>query len=551
VTERASLLDRLTDRAIGLVSPRAVARRKAWRARGRIAEEVARQARFYGRQVLKSARHRGADTNRGRSKWIPGQGSADSDTLDDLPMLRDRSRDLNRSNGYAAGVTGTMTTNVAGTGHTPQSKIDVDGLKAKGVTLSENRIAEAQVAIERGWRKWAHSHVCDSRNRLHFFEIENLVERESLEAGDCFILPLMLDRHGPPPRPYSLALEIVEADRVDTPTDKSTEKTIRSGVALGSRGEPTAYWVMREHPGDSSRYCSGLGKSSSEFNEIPAWGKAGRPNVLHHYHVLRSGQTRGVPLFTPVMEFIRHLAQYMEAEQWAKRMEACIGLIIKSADAFDVASAYSTETDSESKRVQDFEPGMTWYLDPGQELTPFNPQRPGNSFEPFTRLILRAISTGLGLPYELVAKDFSESNYSNMRAALLEARRLFRYRQRVLISHLGQPAWDMLIEEMVLRGEVALPNFYRCREEYTRARWIPCGWQWIDPLKEVQASRLAVEAGLSTHADELAAHGKDVDEVIEENSRVYKVMRERGLPLFVGSGTTVVGAEEETAAGRR
>ena len=97
----------------------------------------------------------------------------------------------------------------------------------------------------------------------------------------------------------------------------------------------------------------------------------------------------------------------------------------------------------------------------------------------------------------------------------------------------------------MLEGEVYLPDFYRCRDEYTRCRWIQCGWSWVDPLREVQASRLAVEAGLYTHSDELAAHGKDVDDTIAENARVYAEMREAGLPLFVGSGSTVIAPPDD------
>ena len=432
---RPGILSRVADGIVGIVSPRAAARRSAWRARTAINHELQSLARHYARRAF-SGGYRGANSDRLRAKWVPGSDSADGALLDDLPTLRDRSRDLNRNNGYAAGVTTTMTTNVVGTGAPPPAKIDVAGLKARGITLSDDRVAEIQATLERGWRRWTGSPFCDSRNRMTFLEVETLIERSMLESGDVIVLPLMLDRRGPPRRPYSLALEVLEADRLDTPPGRTASKSVRSGVELGDRGEPVAYWVRSSHPGDNGRYVK-----DNDYTRIEAWNKWGRPQVLHLYHALRPGQTRGLPLFAPVMEFIRNLGEYMEAEEYAKRLEACIGLIIQSADAYEMAAAQATDTDSASKAVQEFEPGMVWHLQPGQEAKAFESQRPGNTFEPFTRLILRAISTGLGLPYELVAKDFSESNYSNMRAALLEARRLIRNRRHVRTAQFPPPVW--------------------------------------------------------------------------------------------------------------
>lgn len=153
------------DSLVGLVSPRAAARRKAWRAKGAVAEEIKDHARFYARRSLGFSRHHAASVKRGRANWSPGSGSADDDILDEVGSLRDRSRDLNRNDGFASGITLTMETNVVGTGLKPQSRLD-----AEAVGFTEARAKAFRKSAERAWRRWADSPCCDSTNRMHFFD---------------------------------------------------------------------------------------------------------------------------------------------------------------------------------------------------------------------------------------------------------------------------------------------------------------------------------------------------------------------------------------------
>ncbi len=58
------------------------------------------------------------------SQWQVSDGSADNVTLDDLPELRSRSRDLLRNAPLAVGAVNTVVTNVIGTGLIVRSNID-------------------------------------------------------------------------------------------------------------------------------------------------------------------------------------------------------------------------------------------------------------------------------------------------------------------------------------------------------------------------------------------------------------------------------------------
>lgn len=486
------------DRAIGFFFPGWGFKRKA--------------ARFAGEFMLSG--YRGGKTRRPRDKWIPGGGSADEDILLDLPTLRERSRDLNRNEAVAAGATDTVVTNVVGSGIMPQSQINAERLG-----IEPDKALELQQQAELSWLKWKRN--ADSTNRLDFDDIQALIQRQVLENGEIFILPLMVRGR----KPYSLALEMVEADRVDTPPRHKSrfDGRIRGGIEFGDRGQPIAYHIKKSHPGDVT-----VGPNrTDDYARIRAWSSFGRPNVFHLFHQTRPGQSRGVPWFAPALNIFKDMADYLEAELVAARVAACYAILVTSSNPYNEAfNASAGETDTAGKPVEYLEPGIIKYLSAGDNVTGFSPNRPGNTFEPFVEKILRAIGIALDLPYELLAKDFSKTNYSSARAALLEARKFFQWRQVWLAKRICQPFWEMVLEEAWLRGEFKADDFLDRKREYCRARWIPNGWQWVDPVKEAKGAEISLRNNMTTLSSILAGHGQDLDETLETRARELKKVKE-------------------------
>jgi lambda family phage portal protein len=450
-----------------------------------------------------------------RSSWLPGGGSADEDIIPDLPELRERSRDLNRNDAHASGITNTMTTNVVGTGIRPQSRVD-----REVIGLSQSKIDKFQKKAETAWKLWLP--FADAGNRMDFYEIQQLVDRQILENGEAIVIPVMLKDKS---RPYSIALQVVESDRLATPPEKRGDKSVRAGVKVGANGEPVSYFIQKTHPGDY-RFTRGVDR---EFIEIPARNELGRQNVFHLFPVQRSGQTRGVPFFAPVLSYFKDLAEYAEAELVAARIAACFSLFVTSEASMDINTGYAKNF--QGQVLDSLEPGMIKYLLPGESISSFNPQRPTATFEPFVERMLRAISAALGLPYELVAKDFSKTNYSSARAALLEARRYFKVRQEWIARKLCQPVWEMVLEEAYLRGDLGGISFYDNKRSWTNASWITPGWEWVDPLKEAKAAEVGLKNGIVTHSDLFSAQGKDWEECFEQRKREQEKIKELGLEI--------------------
>jgi lambda family phage portal protein len=230
-----------------------------------------------------------------------------------------------------------------------------------------------------------------------------------------------------------------------------------------------------------------------------------------------------------VLTYFKDLADYAEAELVAARIAACFSIFITSEASMDLSTGY--DRNFQGQFLESLEPGMIRHLLPGESITSFNPQRPSATFEPFVERILRAISAALGLPYELVAKDFSKTNYSSARAALLEARRYFKVRQEWLARKLCQPVWEMVLEEAYLRGDLGAISFYEKKPNWTNASWITPGWEWVDPLKEAKAAEVGLKNGIVTHSDLYSAQGKDWEECFEQRKREQEKIKELGLEI--------------------
>jgi len=486
------------DKAISYVSPKTGLSRLAARAR-----------------IEMAANYRGSESSRLRSDWVLGVDSTTPGGWE-LSRLRERARDLNRNDPLSSGATDTLGHNIVGKGLKPQSR-----LRAEYLPVDEEKARSLQRQAELIWNTWAP--LADSGNRLDFDEIQFVALRKIIEDGETIALPVMVKNE--PWRTIRRAVELVESERL---ARSDVFGMLDTGIELGNRGEPKTYHI---------RKADHQNKNQGKSVAIPARDKAGRPNILHVFRTLRPGQQRGIPLFAPVLTYFKDLADYLEAEVVAARVAACLAVFITKQDPMNLATAMQTDTETSSgDRIAGIEPGLVGYLNTGESINVVDPKRPGDSFQPFLEGLLRIIGASLGLPYELLLKDFSKTNYSSARAALLEGRRMFTTWRGWFARRFCQPIWDLVLEEAYLRGLFDAPDFYKYRSEYTRALWIGGGWGWVDPTKEVEASSNAVAYGLSTLAEEAAGQGRDWEEILEQRKREQDKAAELGVVLHTSSG---------------
>jgi lambda family phage portal protein len=197
-------------------------------------------------------------------------------------------------------------------------------------------------------------------------------------------------------------------------------------------------------------------------------------------------------------------------------------------------------------------------LYPGDKWSSHTPSRPNAQFGDFMENIHRHIGASIGLPLELLMKDFSQTNYSSARAALLEAWRFFGCRRDALITYWCDPIYQMWLEELIgakgLEG-VTLEQYLDDPIAWSRCGWIGDGRGWIDPLKEAQASEYRRKAGVSTLAREAAEQGldwRDVQEDIVSEEVYIRDLREKaGLDPVPMDPLTKAKTEALTASGQK
>jgi lambda family phage portal protein len=487
--------------------------------------------RLQAKQVLAlSGGYSGASRNRAALReWTPPASDAVTDLNLDLQDLRARSRDLSRNSMLGAGAIKTTVSHSVGTGLSYQSRID-----ATRLGLTPEQASAWQDDTEARFRLWCESPNCDITRTQNFYGLQKMALQSVCESGD--ILALMVNV-SLPDWPFDLALQFVEADRLCNPDFKADTDTLIEGIEFGANSAPAWYNVARHHPGSVRR------RAQQSWQRVPAFGaRSGRRLALHIFDRTRPGQVRGVPMLAPVIEALKQLSRYTEAELQAAVVNAVFSVFMKMdpaafGDLFDddSASAYTksaAEWNGSLNSAGVDNGGKVVNLLPGEEPVTVTPGRPNPAFEQFFQAISAQIGAALEIPFEVLIKHFS-SSYSASRGAMLDAWRFFMGRRDFLATELCQPVVEQWLDMEVSAGRIAAPGYFAdplIRKAWCGSEWVGDGPGSIDPLKEVKAARERVEFGTSTIAAESILHdGKDWEQKHRQRTREVAARRAAGL----------------------
>jgi lambda family phage portal protein len=233
-------------------------------------------------------------------------------------------------------------------------------------------------------------------------------------------------------------------------------------------------------------------------------------DMLHIYEILEPGQVRGLSAFASVLLRLSTLDKAEDAQLVRQMVAAMLmGFVVDpNGDGAGVAGAQTG-----SVLVGGLEPGTLKTLSAGQDIKFSEPANVGDGAD-FLKGQLRGIATGLGLTYEQLTGDLSGVNYSSIRAGLIEhRRRVDALRGGVLIPQLCVPVWQRFVRLQVLLGEIPAADYDRAPDTWESVEWFPPAWPWVDPLKDVEAEKAAVDAGFKSRAQVINERGEDPDAV--------------------------------------
>lgn len=477
--------------------------------------------------------------------WRARSSSPQADIDMNLGTLRQRSRDLFMGGALGRSAIVTPRTNVIGAGLKLKSKIDYEFLG-----ISREQADQWERDTEREFSVWADSKFCDAMRMNNFYEMQSILFMSSLLNGDGWAAI----KQGGQKRyfPYSLRLHLFEADRVSTPDtfsmygiqgkNKDNGNRIYSGVEIDDDGAVVAYHISSSYPYDPANpYWK------HEWTRVEAFGKlTGQPNILQIMDAERCEQYRGVPYLSPVLEHIKQIGRYTEAELMAAIITGFFTVFIKEGETpvsdFSLAEAIPTEEKVDID-PNEFELGAGTInsLPPGYSIEVADPKRPATNFDAFVTAMARHIGAALEMPYELLLKSFT-SSYSASRAALLEAWKAFRMRRTWFAADFCQPVYELWLCEAVARGRIIAPGFFNdplLVKAWARAEWHGPAPGQIDPTKEVQAAQMRVLNCFSTREREtMELTGGDFDRNVEQLELEKSMMEKAGLLSVEGGNKT-------------
>ena len=443
--------------------------------------------------------------------FVGSNRSADSEIRWALRDIRNRSRDLERNNEYfrrylqllRVNVVGENGFNVQVRGRNPDNSLDRAG----------NNI------IEGAWREFSRMGGPTVDGKMSMVDLCNHIITGMARDGEVFLQIVKGNylRHG-------IAVQVIEPDRVDEEKNELAPNgnSIRMGVELDKKTRrPIAYHVLTYHKGD---YDYMLPANERKYEVIPA------SEMMHIYKPDRAGQTRGVPWSTAAITSLKMLHGYREAELIAARTGAAkMGFF--TSPAGDGFTADGFDDVDNTVPIYDAEAGSFHQLPAGVDFKAFDPSHPTSAFADFEKSILRGIAGGLGVSYTSLANDLEGTSYSSIRQGALEERDFYKTLHRFMIDHFLDPLYRLWLEHVMGFGYIPINGEAKMFKFTQDVTWRGRGFQWVDPLKEMNAAVVGLQNGIISHSDIAANYGRDAEDTFAQIQRDKEMADQFGLSM--------------------
>jgi lambda family phage portal protein len=433
--------------------------------------------------------------------WLFHSGDPDIDIGFNVQVLRERSRDAFMGIPLATGAIETLDTNVIGEGLYPAPNVDGEAL---GLDPTQTSDLNKELADKFEW--WAcDPRECDFEMKHSFYTLQSVAFQSMLLSGDCPVLFPLKQR---PNTLFDFRLRILEADRLANPTFQMMQPGVNvfSGVELNQDGELAAYHITDRHP-LAARLFASLQIPVKTIRVEPFGALTGRRNMVLMIKPERPEQRRGVPILSVCLELLKQMGRYTDATVVAAVIQSYFTAFITSEfpdpNIFD-----SLLTDEQKKEITNFNPynvqlgpGVVNFMRPGHAVNFSAPTQPQSTFGEFTISVAKFIGAALGIPYEVLLKQYNAS-YSASRAALLDFWKRVRKHRSLVVDQFCQPVYEEWLADAVSLGRIE--NFKGGWDDpYVRRAMLRCIWTGasagsLDPMKEVQAADEKVKCGFST-----------------------------------------------------
>lgn len=359
----------------------------------------------------------------------------------DGAVLLARGGHLTRNNAYARALVNAMQAGSVGPhGLLWKSLYEAD---PDGAVTDQDRTIRAQ--LTRSVRR-ATRHI-DAAGLLNYRQFEDSLVFGKAAHGEAIWIRVQAPR---PQATHATAWRQIHPARVSNENHGADNDQRHQGVQLDANGTPVGLWIESRHP-------HRLTVSQRRWTYVPLVDVAGIEQVIWHSARTEPEQIRAPGWFAPIMGLLVHLGKVTEAHVVAKRLQACLGMIVEADDP--VAAARKDRNGVAWTTNTTIEPGKTYYVKKGANVRPFDFKYEGADYEAFTTALLQAICAafGSGIPWQFVLQQLTKSNMASARAALMQAWRSFR-REQVDHEHELRIVVKNYLAEDLARGRIVLPT---------------------------------------------------------------------------------------------
>lgn len=496
--------------------------------------------------------------DRDLGQWHPPLVSADQEQLVDKDVLDARSRDLHRNNPHAFTATEVHKDSIVGAMYVLNSRPN-----AAVLGWDETRTEAFQLEVEAKFQTWAESdhRWVDAARKLDLTEMIRLVVGVFVFGGEALATAEWMKNKS---RQFRTAVQLIDCDRLKTPSDKAYNPYIRGGIKHDIYGGAVSAFIRKHHPND---YFNGVMYADhTAYKEVGFRKPWGRMQVLHIQDHQRIDQSRAVSRFTAGLRDMAIGKKFRDITLQNAVVNATYAASIESEMPTDVimqqlgAGNTGTGADAVTTYAEAYLGAINEYIGsskhmridgvkiphlfPGTKLNLSPVGTPGGVGQDFEASLLRTTARLLGISYEELTGDFTKSNYASFRGAVMTTWKHMQGQKKIVADRMANFVFRLWLEEAINAGEIESFPASEAHKLYTnghqnlmfdaiaKAEWIGAARGQIDELKETQAATLRIKFGLSTHEDELARLGKDWRQVYAQLGREQAMRKEKGIELM-------------------
>ena len=445
------------------------------------------------------------------------------DAQEDLLGLVSHSREQSQNNDYLKGFYSHLRRNVVGRG----------GLQVKPVArLADGTLdRDSNKLIRDGFLKWSRKGICTTCGKFSFADSQRIALTAAARDGNF----LARKYTGPEFGPYGFQLQHLDITMLDIELNKELDHGhyILAGVECNAVDRPVAYHLFKHN----RSYYGGRG----ERIRIPA------QEIVHLYNPYdQTAPVIGVPWAHTALRRLTQMNSFEEAAlsnavYGAQKM----GFYTRSADAdpedelgSDQNAASNGQEQEEEEdyfeeqerpRLEEMEGGVLEELPQGYDFKTFDPAYPNGEMEPFIKIMLRGVCSGLDVAYSSLSSDLEKANFSSLRAGLGEEREQWGVLQGWLAEHYCGAIFPDWLRMAMLTRQVQLPMADLSRLE--AAEWTGRGWQSVNPKDDANANKTNLEMHLKSPQEVAAERGRTLEDIYDDFEEAKALARDRGIDL--------------------